>query len=166
MRRLKFFKILMPVLLVLFLVVLVLALRPPPDPQIVAPAAANDTVAKATQIDYVEYDGAEKKLEATIQQLQQGKDGTVHMEKIESLKLSREGKAPLRLITDSAFIDGDPGARLMRFDDPVTLVDDDADLVLSIPNLKVDQAEGLADSPEAFEFESPDFRGKGPSLPA
>ena len=164
MKRIKFLKVLLPVLLVVFLVALTATLRPRPRAQLNAPAPRGDSQAHATEVEYVEFVGSEKKIEATIEEMEQGQDGSVRLGSIDSLKLSREGKDPLRLATDSGFIEGEPGERQMSFSEPVTIVDDHDDLVLKIPNLRVDQAEGRADSPDAFEFRSPDFSGRGSKL--
>ena len=111
MRRLRFFRILLPAVLLLFVVALVLSLRERPAPQRPPPAAPEENGRAATKVRAVRLSGTEQTLEFEAGVVEPRPDGGFHLEQIERLGIARKGKPPLVVQARGAEIEGSADGR-------------------------------------------------------
>ena len=150
MRRLTFFKVLLPTTLVVFVVLLALAYRQPPPVHGLVPGETNN-VRSAENVEYFDYNGAERGLEFLAEMVAESAEGDFHLETVKRLVLPRGDRGPLIVSAGRGDIVGDEGMRMMRFESGVVIRDPDDGLSLSIPVLEVDEQAGQASQLVIFD---------------
>jgi lipopolysaccharide transport protein LptA len=163
-RRLRFFRILLPVVLLLFLAVLFYALRVPTNVHRDAEQEQEESLRKAEEFRFVELlrDRAVLDFEADI--IKQGEDGKVQLENIARFVIERLKGDPLEVSSALGEYEGEAGERIIRFDTEVRIHDPVDDLTLTLPTLLVDEAAGEARSDDGLLIEGPTVTGSGSSL--
>jgi lipopolysaccharide transport protein LptA len=163
-RRLRFFRILLPAVLLLFVVALALSLRERPAPQRPPPAPPEENGRAATGVRAVRLSGTEQTLEFEAGVVEPRPDGGFHLEQIERLGIARKGKPPLVVQARGAEIEGSADGRRIVAQDEVVVTDPEAGLVLHLPRLEVDEGDGLATSEGEIVFEGAGARGRASGL--
>jgi len=163
-RRLRFFRILLPVALLIFLAVLFYALRPRTNVHRDTDEAEDESRRKASDIRIVELlrDRAVLDFEADI--IKQGEDGKVNLENIARFVIDRLEGGPLEVSSALGEYEGEAGERIIRFDKEVKIYDPVGTLTLTLPTLLVDEAAGEARSDAGLTIEGPSISGSGSSL--
>ncbi len=163
MWRLRFFRILLPATLILFVVLLALAYRQRP-PVHLPPGRDTDTARSAEQVEHITYTGDERTLEFVADKVEESTAGDVYLEAVRRLVLPREDRGPLIVSADRGEIAGEEGVRMMHFESGVVIRDPEAGLALSIPVLEVDEQAGKARSLGEVRVEGPNLEGRAASL--
>lgn len=162
MRRLRFYKILLPIVLVVFLVLLFRALDPPAGSHTAfnAPSKITNTV---QGVAYSEFDGAAVLFDLAAGSVEEDQ-GRVSLDQIRQLRYFREGAQPLLFSAGRGDITGKPGQRVLRFEGDVVVDDPDTALTLRIRNLEVDQDAQEARTTEIIELEGNTLSGQALGL--
>jgi lipopolysaccharide transport protein LptA len=154
--------VLLPAILVLFVVVIVYALRPRVQPHRevdeampVGPAAEGVKITRLI--------GGQPDLEASAGKVDQVED-RYHLEDIDRFAVYRTGKPPLIVQAQLGDVEGAEGQRRMRFDGGVVIEDQDEELVLTLPVLEIDEAEGEARSSGELQLEGRTLNGRAGGL--
>ncbi len=163
MRRLRFFRILLPLLLVPFVVLVVLELRRRPEP-LGVPEAAREAGARAEGIQVVDIEGARQLFRINARSYSESRDGEQRVEGVERLEVSRKDASPLIVRADTADIEGEPGKRIVRVHGGIDVRDPEAGMRLSLPTLEVDEAAGEARSEGDVRFSAPGYDGRADAL--
>ena len=141
MRKVHFFRILLPAVLIAFVGLLIWAIRTP-DP--FRPPQVGKKVSSAQGVTFTEIVRDETKFTARAEKVTEDESGSVRMERITDFEYHRPEKAPLQINATSGHIDGEPGQRTILFDEGVRVTDPEDELTLVIPSLAIDQAAGEA----------------------
>jgi lipopolysaccharide transport protein LptA len=163
-RRLKFFRILLPVALLLFLALLFYALRPPTSVHREADDEQDESLRKAEDFRFVELIRDRAVLDFDADLITEGEDGKIHLENIARFVIDRLGSDPLVVSSALGEYEGEAGERIIRFDTEVKIHDPVGGLTLSLPTLLVDEKAGEARSEEGLTIEGPSLTGNGSSL--
>ena len=165
MQRIRFFRVLLPTALILFLALLIVSLRDRP-PVHGTPMSNNGVQSErgATGVTLIEIDGERKALDFVADVVEPQPDGGYHLEMIERLTISRENGAPLIIRARGADIEGPAGARKIVARDEVIITDPEAGLVLTLPQLEVYEADGEARSIGEIVLEGAGSSGRASRL--
>jgi lipopolysaccharide export system protein LptA len=146
MRRMRWLRILVPVLFLGFLAVIVVTVRSRPPRRIVTDAASGEEGARMEGFRFSDLVGGRRRLlvEAGVGRIDE--DGSFSVEDVRRAEIDREGKPPLILAAPRGQGSGKEGKRVMRLEGGVTLRDDAAGLTISIPTVEVDQVTGVVRS--------------------
>ena len=164
MRRLLVLRILLPAALVVFLVLIVIALQPPPQVHRDTAGGPGETSRRAREFRFIELRGDRPVLDFDADLVEEGEDGKVHLENIARFVIDRAERDPLIIRARIGDYEGEAGERILRFDREVELSDPSAGLKLTLPVLVVDEAAGEARCTDEVRFEGPGLRGTGSSL--
>ena len=164
MRRLRFLRILLPVALIVFLVLVVYALRPPPQVHRESSAGVEEAGRLAKGFRFVELKGDTAVLDFDADLVAESEDGRVHLENIARFVVDRLEEDPVIVSAALGDYEGEPGQRFMRFTKRVELRDPTHGLLLSLPALEVDEAAGEARCTTELTFEGPTMNGRAASL--
>ncbi len=161
MTRLRFFRILVPALLLPFLVVLALMMRERPSPTIVEAPQGSFEGPRAESIELTDLAGGARRLAVKVRRIEQGEGGNLRLEGIERLVLDRENAPPLVVSAERGDVDGMQGQRLLRLEGGVRVHEEGGDgFLLSLPTLEVDEASGEARSAGEVSLEYASHRGR------
>ena len=146
MRRMRWLRILLPVLFLGFLVVVGFAVRTRPPRRIVTSPASGEEGARMEGFRFSDLVGGRRRLlvEAGVGRIDE--DGSFSVEDVRRAEIDREGKPPLILAAPKGYGAGKEGQRVMRLEGGVTLRDDAAGLTIAIPTVEVDQITGVVRS--------------------
>src|SRR5262245_44216371 len=146
MRRMRWLRILLPVLFLGFLIVIVLTVHSRPPRRIVTSPATGGEGARMQGFRFTDLVGGRRRLlvEAGVGRIDE--DGSFSVEDVRRAEIDREGKPPLILAAPKGEGAGKEGKRVMRLEGGVTLRDDAAGLTISIPTVEVDQVAGVVRS--------------------
>ncbi len=164
MQRLRLLRILLPAALLIFLAVLLYALRVPTRVHRSAEGEEADSQRRAEGVSFVELDRDTATLEFVADLVREGEDGKVHLENIARFVINRLGKDPLEISSELGDYEGEAGERILRFDKQVIIRDPVDDLELRLPTLIVDEAAGEARSSGGVGFVGPKLEGSATSL--
>ncbi len=163
MRRLRFFRVLLPALLLMLVVFFVREFRPRPTAHSQAPVAGREREPDEEMrgIDFIRGDGLVRgRLEKSVHL----GGGKYEIEGIDSLKIARSGRGPLIVSAATGESEGAPGEQVWRFDERVVATDPDAGLELILPSLEYDEASKSAISNGEIRFKAPNLDGKAEGL--
>jgi lipopolysaccharide transport protein LptA len=163
-RRLNFFRILLPVALLIFLAVLFYALRPPTSVHRDTDEGEEESIRKAEDFRFVELLRDRAVLDFVAEIVEQGEDGKVNLENITRFVIDRLDGHPLEVSSALGEYEGEAGERIIRFEKEVRIYDPVDDLTLAMPSLVVDEAAGEARSDSGLTIEGPTIIGKGSAL--
>jgi lipopolysaccharide export system protein LptA len=160
--RIRFFRLLLPALLVLLGVIVAYNLKAPGSAH-TAPARAGDTPA-AEILVFKEWAGDQPSVSGNVALVQDAADGSLHLEGIQNLEILRRDGGILVVSATRGDRNGPEGQRLWHFDEEVFFEDPDEELTLTLPVLDVDEAAGEARSVGEIQFDSMDGRGTATAL--
>ena len=164
MRRIHFFRLLLPALLLPFLLVLALEFRWKTAPHSDPGAGSVRAGPEAGGIDWQELSGGQRAYAAKVKLVRQESDGRFQLEGIERLEVDRADGQPLIISADLAGVDGEPGQRLLKLQGGVEIREEQDELQVSLPELEVDQAAGEARSIGAVSLTTPSHSGTAGSV--
>ena len=146
MRRMRWLRILLPLLFLGFLITIVLMVRPRPGRGLATGTPSTDLGARMEGFRFTDLVGGRRRLyvEAGVGRIDD--DGAFTLEDVRRAEIDREGKPPLILSAPKGTGAGKEGQRVMRLEGGVTLRDDAVGLALSIPTVEVDQITGVVRS--------------------
>ena len=147
MRRMRWLRILLPLLFLGFLITIVLTVRPRPRGTVTTATPGNDGgEARMEGFRFTDLVGGRRRLyvEAGVGRIDD--DGAFTLEDVRRAEIDREGKPPLVLRAPRGTGAGKEGQRVMRLEGGVTLTDEAAGLMLTIPAVEVDQINGVVRS--------------------
>ena len=164
MWRLRFFRILLPALLVPFVVVLFLMMRERPGSQTPSDGARPFPGARAERIELTDLLGGSRRGSITARVFQWDDQGRLHLEGIEKLVIDREEGPPLVVSAERGGVEGSPGRRLMRLEGGVNVREEEEGLSVSLPTLEVNEAAGEARSIGEVAVEDPSYKGRAAAI--
>jgi lipopolysaccharide export system protein LptA len=162
MRRLRFFKVLLPVVLALVLLALVWAVRPKTGGTTpVTPVG--DTTEGVTDVQAIDRGPDGRELQLIAGEIRRNEQNRIIIEDVSRAQIWRPGADPLEVISELGDVSGEPGSRQMLFEEGVTLRDPAKGIEIVLPRLEVDEAEGVAraDAEVGFHGEGIDGRADG-----
>jgi lipopolysaccharide transport protein LptA len=162
--RLRFFRILVPALLVPFVVVLFLTMRERPGSQTPSDGARPFPGARAERIELTDLLGGSRRGSITARVFQWDDQGRLHLEGIEKLVIDREEGPPLVVSAERGGVEGSPGRRLMRLEGGVSVREEEEGLAVSLPTLEVNEAAGEARSIGEVAVEDPSYKGRAAEI--
>ncbi len=163
MRRLRFFRVLLPALLLMLVVFFVREFRPRPTAHSQAPVAGREREPDEEMrgVDFVRGDALIRgRLEKSVHL----GGGKFELEGIDSLEIARSGRGPLIVSAAAGESEGAPGKQVWRFDERVVARDPDAGLELILPSLEYDEASKSASSTGEIRFKAPNLDGRAEGL--
>ena len=164
MRRLRFFRVLLPAALIVFLAILYVSLRERPSVHGIPVGDAMQTERSATGVRAVQLVGGEQGVEFVAQIVEPRADGGYHLEMIDRLAIPREGKGPLVIQAKGAEIEGPEQGRKIVAQEEVVVTDPDDGLTLRLPRLEIDELAGVARSKGEIVFEGAGSSGTASEL--
>jgi lipopolysaccharide transport protein LptA len=164
LRRLRFFRVLLPAALIVFLAVLYISLRERPTVHGIPAGDAFQTERSATGVRAVQLVGEEQGVEFEAQVVEPRADGGYHLEMIDRLAIPREGKGPLVIQAKGADIDGPEQGRKIVVQEEVVVTDPEDGLTLRLPRLEIDEVAGVARSKGEIIFEGAGSSGSASEL--
>jgi lipopolysaccharide transport protein LptA len=163
-RRLRFLRILLPFVLLLFLVLLALQVRTPTRVHHPDAIGDRDAVESAEGVELFQSEEGESVLDLQARLVQSLEDGRLRIEGVQRFLLARDDKEPLVLSAETGDVEGEPGRRIMRFENDVLVRDPEDGLVLTLPGLEVDEAAGEARSSGTVRVDGATLAGTASSL--
>jgi lipopolysaccharide transport protein LptA len=160
--RVKFFRILVPALLLPFVVVLLFALRERPAARRTADGASSFPGPRAERIELTDLAGGSRRFQVRARVFQQDDQGRLHLEGIERLVIDREAQPPLVVSADRG--EADTGRKVVRLEGGVSVREEEAGLAVSLPTLEVNEERGEARSIGEVRVEDPSYRGRASSI--
>lgn len=163
MGRLRFFRILLPAILVPFVVLLVLELRPRATPV----GEEIDTTGVRTSADGVRHtalEGESPKFEVEVREYRVLEDGQEQARGVDWLEIFREGASSLTGKAGTMRVVGEAPERLVYVEDGLDLSDEEAGLSLRLPTLVIDEARDVARTEGEVAFSAPGYDGTASEL--
>ncbi len=166
MLRLRIFRILLPLLLLLLGVLLWKSCDPnlrgahraPPD-------GAVPDVPRAEGLSFGEFsEGSRDALRGKAVVFEPHEDGSLHLEGIQDLEIQRDDRGPLIVSAQLGDRDGREGESRWRFEGQVEFYEPEEGLRLSLPFLEIDEVAGEARSTGDIRFQAPNVQGSIKSL--
>ncbi|GEM_PF-3397852 len=159
MKRLRFFRILLPALLIPFLVMVGFQLRQrakPWSPPGTRPVEGNS----ATGIHAVDLDGPEKRFDLNAESYTDTRDGKQRVKGIDPLIVFRDSAPPLKITAEWGDFQGEkPGERFLTVEGGIRIADEESGLSLSLQVLEIEEAVNEARSVGEVHFRAPGYRG-------
>jgi lipopolysaccharide transport protein LptA len=146
MSRIRLFRIVLPIALLVFVAAIGLAVRSRPHRGTVNadPSADSETVMEGFRFsDFVQ---GRRRLLVQAKVGRVDDQGAFDIDEVQRFEVDREGQSPLLLTASHGTGSGVQGKRVVRLEGGVTLRDDDADLDLAIPTVEIDQVTGIVRS--------------------
>ncbi len=164
MWRLRFFRILVPALLVPFVVVLVMMVREKPGSQTPSQDTGPVSGARAEQIELTDLLGGTLRGTVRARVIQFDDQGRYHLEGIQRLVIPREKDPPLVVTAERGGVEGPAGQRVMRLEGGVNVHEEQEGLAVSLPTLEVNESEGEARSVGEVTVEDPSYKGRAAGI--
>ncbi|MBD3866709.1 MAG: hypothetical protein IFK94_01165 [Acidobacteria bacterium] len=163
MKRLRFFRILLPAILVPFLVLVGLELRKRIDPWS-PPVGRTEEGTSAQGIKFTDHDGEKQTFTIEAESYSDIGDGTQRLQGVRPLTVYRDSGEPLVISADFADWEGEPGARFVRVEGGIEVREEADGLLVNIPVLEIDEASAEARSLGGVRFEAPGMTGTAASV--
>lgn len=172
MLRLRLFRVLLPVVLVGVVVLLIWAIRAPPDHEIDRnPGPELEREVTSAEIRVYGGLGPGEELRETLRFVAENvlecpdvSEDCLRAIGVREFKLGREGQEDLVISAATTEVVGAEGQRKMRFSGPVRIVDHELGLVLDLPHLDVDEFAGVARSHGAIHIQGAGHRTRAERL--
>lgn len=162
MLRVRLFRLLLPALLLLLGAVIAYNLKP--FGRVHGELQGREHTPTAETLAFEEWTGAERSVAGHVDLLQDSEDGSLHLEGIRNLEITREGRETLEVSARRGDRDGAAGSRVWRFAEQVVFHDPEQELELSLPVLEVDEAAGEARSSGEIHLAGAQLKGRAASL--
>jgi lipopolysaccharide export system protein LptA len=146
MHRIRLLRILIPILLLGFLVVIGLTLRSRPRPTAGAADSSTDLSARMEGFRFSDLVGGRRRLLVQARVGRVDDQGAFEVEQVERFEVDRENQGPLLLTATRGAGSGAQGKRTVRLEGGVTLKDAESGLGLEIPTVEIDQVAGIVRS--------------------
>jgi hypothetical protein len=160
MHRIRLLRILLPILLLGFLIVIALTLRARPRARAgAAPDPSADQSARMEGFRFSDLVGGRRRLLVQAKVGRVDEQGAFEVEQVERFEVDRENQAPLLLTATRGAGSGAQGKRTVRLEGGVTLRDDESGLGLEIPTVEIDQVAGIVRSIGAVALKSEAWSG-------
>jgi lipopolysaccharide export system protein LptA len=159
MHRIRVLRILVPILLLGFLVVIALTLRSRPRPRAGPPEMSADQGARMEGFRFSDLVGGRRRLLVQARVGRVDDQGAFEVEQVERFEVDRENQGPLLLTATRGAGSGAQGKRTVRLEGGVTLKDDESGFGLEIPTVEVDQVTGVVRSLGAVVLKSDTWSG-------
>ncbi len=159
MLRLRFLRVLLPLVLLPFLVLLALQLRT--KERVHSSADGQDSVpgVRAEAIEWSLFDGGRRTYTALVNSALQEAQERFRLEGVRRFEVERDGAPPLVISADLAGVAGSSGERLIKLQGGVEVSEEERGVRVSVAELEIDQASGEARSIGVVQLESPQYRG-------
>ena len=163
MKRLRFFRILLPAILVPFLVLVGLELRKRIDPWS-PPVGRTEEGTSARGIHFSDHDGEKLTMTIEAESYSDIGEGKQRLQGVRPLTVFRDAGQPLVVYADFANWEGEPGARFVRVEGGIEVREEEDGLSVNIPVLEIDEAAGEARSLGGVRFEAVEMQGTAASV--
>ncbi len=163
MKRLRFFRILLPAILVPFLVLVGLELRKRIDPW-TPPSGRTEEGASATGIRFTDLEGPDQRFDMKAESYSEVGEGKQRLRGVRPLTVFRDSGEPLVISADFADWEGEPGTRFVRVEGGIEVREEQDGLSVTIPVLEIDEAAKEARSLGGVRFEAPGLAGTAASV--
>jgi len=159
MSRIRFLRLVLPVILLGLLVAVVLTLRARPE-RAAAPADLSlDQAARMEGFRFTDLVGGRRRLLVSARVGRVDDQGAFDIEQVDRIEVDREGQSPLLLTATRGAGSGAQGKRVVRLEGGVTLNDADAGFGLEIPTVEIDQIAGEVRSLGVVRLKNADWSG-------
>jgi lipopolysaccharide transport protein LptA len=163
--RLRFFRVLLPLLLLFMGILVWRSWKAPPDAHS-APNRGPENGAPVVQgLSIKEFgEGSTSTFDGQAEVAEPHDDGSLHLEGIRDLELQREDRGPLLVSAARADRTGQQGQWHWSFEEQVVFREPDKGLEVTLASLQIDDAIGEARSSGSIRFEAPNLKGRAESL--
>jgi lipopolysaccharide transport protein LptA len=158
------FRVLLPVFLVAFILVIGLTLKSRPPRTHLPNEIAGDARAHAEGFTFSDLVAGRRHLMVQARLGRVDNDGRFEVEEVTRVEIAREDQPPLVLTAARGAGAGPQGKRTMRLEGGVTFHDDETGLDLAIPTVEVDQVTGVVRSVGDVIISGPVWKGKASAL--
>ena len=165
MLRLRFFRVLLPLLLLFLGIMVWRSWKAPPDAHS-APTRETENGAPVVQgLSIKEFGpGSTSTFDGRAEVAEPHDDGSLHLEGIRDLELQREDRGPLLVSAVRADRTGERGRWHWSFEEQVVFREPDTGFEVTLASLQIDDATGEARSSGSIRFEAPNLKGRADSL--
>ena len=146
MQRLRLLRILIPIFVLVFVLVIGFTLQSRPPRGGTAGSAAKPGAAQAEGFTFTDLLAGKRRLMVQARLGRVDTSGRFEVEEVQRVEVDRENQSPLVLTAARGAGAGPQGKRTMRLEGGVTIHDDDSGLDLQIPTVEVDQVTGVVRS--------------------
>ncbi|HEX4825592.1 MAG TPA: LptA/OstA family protein [Candidatus Polarisedimenticolaceae bacterium] len=146
MQRIRLLRVLLPIFLIAFIIVIGLTLRTRPTRTGLPADLAKDTRAHAEGFTFSDLVAGKRRLMVQAKVGRVDNAGRFDVEEVQRVEIERENQPPLILTAARGAGAGPQGKRTMRLEGGVTVHDDDTGLDLAIPTVEIDQVTGVVRS--------------------
>ncbi len=165
MLRLRFLRVLLPLLLVVLGVLLWNNWKPRSSVHRSTVDTAATGPPRAVGLSVKEFsEGSNASFEARADVFEPHDDGTIHLEGIHDLEIPREDRGPLLVSAALADRRGAQGEYRWFFEEEVVFREPDSGLLLRLPTLEIDRVAEEARSSGDIRFEAPNATGRASGL--
>jgi lipopolysaccharide transport protein LptA len=160
-RRLRFLRVLLPLLLVVLGIVLWGSWKPHRVPHRLPSDVVESDAPRVEGLSFIDYG---ERIEGHAAVFEPHEDGSLHLEGIRDLELQREGRGPLLVSALRGDRRGGEGETYWTFEEEVVFREPDEGLQLSLSSLSIDDAAGEARSEGDIRFHAPNVDGTASSV--
>jgi len=160
-RRLRFLRVLLPLLLVVLGIVLWGSWKPHRVPHRLPSDVVESDAPRVEGLSFIDYG---QRIEGYAAVFEPHEDGSLHLEGIRDLELKREGRGPLLVSALRGDRRGGEGETYWTFEEEVVFREPDEGLQLSLSSLSIDDAAGEARSTGDIRFHAPNVDGTASSV--
>jgi lipopolysaccharide export system protein LptA len=159
MSRIRLFRIVIPIVLLLFVAAVALTLRSRPPRGAAGADASADQGSRMEGFRFSDFVQGRRRLLVQAKVGRVDDQGAFEVDEVERFEVDREDQSPLLLTATRGAGSGAQGKRVVRLEGGVTLRDDDADLDLDIPTVEIDQVNGVVRSLGAVRLKGQAWTG-------
>jgi len=162
--RLRFFRILLPVLLILLVVMVWKSWVPRTGSSREPAETGGQDFPRGTGINFHEFTGSGRSISGQVELFEPGEDERLHLEGIRKLLIERDDGGPLIIRAVRGDREGKGNERVWRFEEEVVFNEEEKGVLLRLPSLVIDEEAGEARSDGEVLFEGPNMEGRASSL--
>lgn len=160
MWRIRLLRVLVPLVLVPFLVILVLELRPRRSSGAPVEVDADAPAVRARGVELVSIEGASRLFDLKAQEyLETSDEGRQRVRGVDRFTLYRDHAAPLDMSADFLDIAGEAPTRVARIEGGLSVRDEETGMEVTLPSLEVREADRMAASEGEVRFRAPGYSG-------
>jgi len=163
-RRLRFLRILIPILLIPLGWLLYQSWNPRDSAHGRPQQRNGEDQPQADVVNFIEWEAGRRTVDGKVDHFEQLEDGGLHLEGVHELEIHREDRGPLVVSAVRGDRSGGTGERLWTFEGQVVLREPEEGLELVLPRLEVDEVRGEARSAGNIRFKAPGVDGRAQAL--